>query len=134
MNNETRRKIIHRVLDDYNKSSEEFTSSMCDFKVKGSYADLLDIYQYLMEEINGDYVYYIPDARVIDKKENIVVGTITEFSKFPDAGKIYSGSFKKFLELFNENNQGLYRIDYWDYTSAETEDNIRAITFTDFVW
>ena len=120
--------LYRSILRDYNQSSEEFTSSFCDYYVKMSVLAILRLYEELMLEINGDYIMYIPDAVV---NGDSIEGQWQPLEVFPDAYSIYEGNLKDFLEKFNNTSNGLYRLDMFE---EGVNDMITGTICDQFIW
>ena len=116
------RSIKNKIYEEYRKNDTELNSLFFDFQVKMPEKELLKIYSEVVHVIDGDDVMKLED--VIGRKMDLIPEGQYE--------EIYEGSFKDFLESFNnrEKETGIYRITL----IAENALKIVSGYKLDFVW
>ena len=96
--------------------------------------ELLKIYSEVVHVINGDDVAKLEDVKIqlSDFSTNTIIGKRMDLIAEGQYEEIYEGSFKEFLESFNnrEKETGIYRITL----IAENALKIVSGYKLDFVW
>ena len=128
------RSIKNKVYEEYRKHDTELNSLFFDFQVKMPEKELLKIYSEVVHVINGDDVVKLEDVKIqlSDFSTNTIIGRRMDLIAEGQYEEIYEGSFKEFLESFNnrEKETGIYRITL----IAENALKIVSRYKLDFVW
>lgn len=128
------RSIKNKIYEEYRKNDTELNSLFFDFQVKMPEKELLKIYSEVVHVINGDDVIKLEDVKIqsSDFSTNTIIGRKMNLIPEGQYEEIYEGSFKDFLESFNnrEKETGLYRITL----IAENALKIVSGYKLDFVW
>ena len=108
------RSIKNKIYEEYRKNDTELNSLFFDFQVKMPEKELLKIYSEVVHVIDGDDVMKLEDVKIqsSDFSTNTIIGRKMDLIPEGQYEEIYEGSFKDFLESFNnrEKETGLYRI------------------------
>lgn len=128
------RSIKNKIYEEYRKYDTELNSLFFDFQVKMPEKELLKIYSEVVHVINGDDVAKLEDVKIqlSDFSTNTIIGKRMNLIAEGQYEEIYEGSFKEFLESFNnrEKETGIYRITL----IAENALKIVSGYKLDFVW
>lgn len=128
------RSIKNKIYEEYRKYDTELNSLFFDFQVKMPKKELLKIYSEVVHVINGDDVVKLEDVKIqlSDFSTNTIIGRRMDLIPEGQYEEIYEGSFKEFLESFNnrEKETGIYRITL----IAENTLKIVSGYKLDFVW
>lgn len=128
------RSIKNKIYEEYRKNDTELNSLFFDFQVKMPEKELLKIYSEVVHVIDGDDVMKLEDVKIqsSDFSTNTIIGRKMDLIPEGQYEEIYEGSFKDFLESFNnrEKETGLYRITL----IAENALKIVSGYKLDFVW
>lgn len=128
------RSIKNKIYEEYRKYDTELNSLFFDFQVKMPEKELLKIYSEVVHVINGDDVVKLEDAKIQSSgfSTNTIIGRRMDLIPEGQYEEIYEGSFKEFLESFNnrEKETGIYRITL----IAENVLKIVSGYKLDFVW
>lgn len=128
------RSIKNKIYEEYRKYDTELNSLFFDFQVKMPKKELLKIYSEVVHVINGDDVVKLEDVKIqlSDFSTNTIIGRRMDLIAEGQYEEIYEGSFKEFLESFNnrEKETGIYRITL----IAENALKIVSGYKLDFVW
>lgn len=128
------RSIKNKIYEEYRKYDTELNSLFFDFQVKMPKKELLKIYSEVVHVINGDDVVKLEDVKIqlSDFSTNTIIGRRMDLITEGQYEEIYEGSFKEFLESFNnrEKETGIYRITL----IAENALKIVSGYKLDFVW
>lgn len=128
------RSIKNKIYEEYRKYDTELNSLFFDFQVKMPKKELLKIYSEVVHVINGDDVVKLEDVKIqlSDFSTNTIIGRRMDLIAEGQYEEIYKGSFKEFLESFNnrEKETGIYRITL----IAENALKIVSGYKLDFVW
>lgn len=128
------RSIKNKIYEEYRKYDTELNSLFFDFQVKMPKKELLKIYSEVIHVINGDDVVKLEDVKIqlSDFSTNTIIGRRMDLIAEGQYEEIYEGSFKEFLESFNnrEKETGIYRITL----IAENALKIVSGYKLDFVW
>lgn len=126
--------IKNKIYEEYRKNDTELNSLFFDFQVKMPKKELLKIYSEVVHVIDGDDVMKLEDVKIqsSDFSTNTIIGRKMDLIPEGQYEEIYEGSFKDFLESFNnrEKETGLYRITL----IAENALKIVSGYKLDFVW
>ena len=128
------RSIKNKIYEEYRKNDTELNSLFFDFQVKMPEKELLKIYSEVVQVIDGDDVMKLEDVKIqsSDFSTNTIIGRKMDLIPEGQYEEIYEGSFKDFLESFNnrEKETGIYRITL----IAENALKIVSGYKLDFVW
>lgn len=128
------RSIKNKIYEEYRKNDTELNSLFFDFQVKMPEKELLKIYSEVVHVINGDDVIKLEDVKIQSSNfsTNTIIGRKMDLIPEGQYEEIYEGSFKDFLESFNnrEKETGIYRITL----IAENALKIVSGYKLDFVW
>lgn len=136
------RSIKNKIYEEYRKNDTELNSLFFDFQVKMPEKELLKIYSEVVHVINGDDVIKLEDVKIQSSNfstfpiesilRNAIIGRKMDLIPEGQYEEIYEGSFKDFLESFNnrEKETGIYRITL----IAENALKIVSGYKLDFVW
>lgn len=128
------RSIKNKIYEEYRKNDTELNSLFFDFQVKMPEKELLKIYSEVVHVIDGDDVMKLEDVKIqsSDFSTNTIIGRKMDLIPEGQYEEIYEGSFKDFLESFNnrEKETGIYRITL----IAENALKIVSGYKLDFVW
>lgn len=128
------RSIKNKIYEEYRKNDTELNSLFFDFQVKMPEKELLKIYSEVVHVIDGDDIMKLEDVKIqsSDFSTNTIIGRKMDLIPEGQYEEIYEGSFKDFLESFNnrEKETGLYRITL----IAENALKIVSGYKLDFVW
>ena len=128
------RSIKNKIYEEYRKNDTELNSLFFDFQVKMPEKELLKIYSEVVHVIDGDDVMKLEDVKIqsSDFSTNTIIGRKMDLTPEGQYEEIYEGSFKDFLESFNnrEKETGIYRITL----IAENALKIVSGYKLDFVW
>lgn len=128
------RSIKNKIYEEYRKYDTELNSLFFDFQVKMPKKELLKIYSEVVHVINGDDVVKLEDVKIqlSNFSTNTIIGRRMDLIAEGQYEEIYEGSFKEFLESFNnrEKETGIYRITL----IAENALKIVSGYKLDFVW
>lgn len=128
------RSIKNKIYEEYRKNDTELNSLFFDFQVKMPEKELLKIYSEVVHVIDGDDVMKLEDVKIqsSDFSTNTIIGRKMDLIQEGQYEEIYEGSFKDFLESFNnrEKETGIYRITL----IAENALKIVSGYKLDFVW
>lgn len=128
------RSIKNKIYEEYRKNDTELNSLFFDFQVKMPEKELLKIYSEVVHVIDGDDVMKLEDVKIqlSDFSTNTIIGKRMDLIAEGQYEEIYEGSFKEFLESFNnrEKETGIYRITL----IAENALKIVSGYKLDFVW
>ena len=128
------RSIKNKIYEEYRKNDTELNSLFFDFQVKMPEKELLKIYSEVVHVIDGDDVMKLEDVKIqsSDFSTNTIIGRRMDLITEEQYEEIYEGSFKEFLESFNnrEKETGIYRITL----IAENALKIVSGYKLDFVW
>lgn len=128
------RSIKNKIYEEYRKNDTELNSLFFDFQVKMPEKELLKIYSEVVHVIDGDDVMKLEDVKIqsSDFSTNTIIGRKMDLISEGQYEEIYEGSFKDFLESFNnrEKETGIYRITL----IAENALKIVSGYKLDFVW
>lgn len=128
------RSIKNKIYEECRKYDTELNSLFFDFQVKMPKKELLKIYSEVVHVINGDDVVKLEDVKIqlSDFSTNTIIGRRMDLIAEGQYEEIYEGSFKEFLESFNnrEKETGIYRITL----IAENALKIVSGYKLDFVW
>ena len=119
------RSIKNKIYEEYRKYDTELNSLFFDFQVKMPEKELLKIYSDVVK---------LEDAKIQSSgfSTNTIIGRRMDLIPEGQYEEIYEGSFKEFLESFNnrEKETGIYRITL----IAENALKIVSGYKLDFVW
>ena len=128
------RSIKNKIYEEYRKNDTELNSLFFDFQVKMPEKELLKIYSEVVHVIDGDDVMKLEEVKIqsSDFSTNTIIGRKMDLIPEGQYEEIYEGSFKDFLESFNnrEKETGIYRITL----IAENALKIVSGYKLDFVW
>lgn len=128
------RSIKNKIYEEYRKYDTELNSLFFDFQVKMPKKELLKIYSEVVHVINGDDVVKLEDVKIQSSNfsTNAIIGKRMDLIPEGQYEEIYEGSFKEFLESFNnrEKETGIYRMTL----IAENALKIVSGYKLDFVW
>ena len=128
------RSIKNKIYEECRKYDTELNSLFFDFQVKMPKKELLKIYSEVVHVINGDDVVKLEDVKIqlSDFSTNTIIGRRMDLIAEGQYEEIYEGSFKEFLESFNnrEKETGIYRITL----IAENALKLVSGYKLDFVW
>ena len=128
------RSIKNKIYEEYRKNDTELNSLFFYFQVKMPEKELLKIYSEVVHVIDGDDVMKLEDVKIqsSDFSTNTIIGRKMDLIPEGQYEEIYEGSFKDFLESFNnrEKETGIYRITL----IAENALKIVSGYKLDFVW
>lgn len=128
------RSIKNKIYEEYRKNDTELNSLFFDFQVKMPEKELLKIYSEVVHVIDGNDVMKLEDVKIqsSDFSTNTIIGRKMDLIPEGQYEEIYEGSFKDFLESFNnrEKETGIYRITL----IAENALKIVSGYKLDFVW
>ena len=119
-----------KILEDYHNNDVEFSTEFCNYEVQATKQNLLGLYAELQRTINGDDVFYVPNAQI---EGDTLIGIPLPLSAMPGVNDMYTGNFKEFLDSFEEDSKDLYRFDEWDWMRGYSLDKRIKGTIIPFV-
>ena len=101
------RSIKNKIYEEYRKNDTELNSLFFDFQVKMPEKELLKIYSEVVHVIDGDDVMKLEDVKIqsSDFSTNTIIGRKMDLIPEGQYEEIYEGSFKDFLESFNNRER-----------------------------